>query len=174
MPQEPAQESGPPLETSRRRFYIGGVYALWAAITGALGGTALAYLFVPPAVRRNEEWADAGDVSKLSPNTPAEVFFRRTRIDGWRVLSERSSAWVVKSPQGTVTAFGPQCTHLGCAYHWDAANSEFICPCHSSVFSIQGDVQSGPAPRALDRYETKVEGSKLLLGRLRTSEVKDA
>jgi hypothetical protein len=35
-------------------------------------------------------------------------------------------------------------------------------------------VQSGPAPRALDRYEAKVENGKLMLGRLRSREVKEA
>ena len=85
-------------------------------------------------MRRGEDWVNAGDVSKLAPETPVELFFRQTRVDGWRVLSEQTSAWVVKSQQGAVTAFGPQCTHLGCAYHWDANNHEFICPCHGSVF----------------------------------------
>ena len=162
------------VQPTRRRFYVGAVYTLWGIITGTLGISALAYLFIPPSMRRGGDWVDAGDVSKLAPNTPVELFFRRIRVDGWRVLSEQSSAWVVKSPQGTVTAFGAQCTHLGCAYHWDAGNHEFICPCHSSVFSIAGEVQSGPAPRPLDRYEAKVEKGKLMLGRLHTSEAKEA
>jgi menaquinol-cytochrome c reductase iron-sulfur subunit len=170
----PANELEKPLETTRRRFYVGGMYALWALIMGALGGTGLAYLFLPPERRRGEQWVEAADVAKLGSNAPVEVMFRRTRVDGWRVLSEKGTAWVVKSTDGAITAFGPQCTHLGCAYHWDAANTEFICPCHSSIFSIQGDVKAGPAPRALDRYETKVEGGKLLLGSLRSSEVKEA
>jgi len=160
--------------TTRRRFYIGAVYALWGVITGTLGVSALVYLFLPPSMRRGEEWVDAGNVTKLAPSAPVQLFFRRTRVDGWRVLSEQGSAWVVKSQQGAVTAFGPQCTHLGCAYHWDSGNHEFICPCHSSVFSIDGDVQSGPAPRPLDRYEAKVENGKLLLGRLHVSEGKEA
>jgi len=160
--------------TTRRRFYVGAIYAIWGIITGTLGISALAYLFVPASMRRNEDWVDAGDVNKLAPDTPIQLFFRRTRVDGWRILSEQSSAWVVKSPQGAVTAFGAQCTHLGCAYHWDAASHEFICPCHSSVFSIEGDVQSGPAPRPLDRYEAKVENGKVMLGRLHPREVKEA
>ena len=65
-----------------------------------------------------------------------------------------------------MTAFGPQCTHLGCAYHWEDAKSEFLCPCHTSLFSVEGKVLGGPAPRPLDRYETRLNGSKLLLGKL--------
>jgi Rieske Fe-S protein len=37
------------------------------------------------------------------------------------------------------------------------------------VFSLDGKVLSGPAPRSLDRFETRIEGGKLLLGGLRPS-----
>ena len=75
----------------------------------------------------------------------------------------------MKIGDATVVAFGPNCTHLGCAYHWDAGKNDFLCPCHNSVFSIDGKVVSGPAPRPLDRFETKIEGTKLLLGQLKQS-----
>ena len=32
------------------------------------------------------------------PDVPLEVAFRRNRVDGWRVVSEKSTAWVVKFP----------------------------------------------------------------------------
>ena len=70
---------------------------------------------------------------------------------------------------GQVVAFAPQCTHLGCAYHWDDPKKQFLCPCHTSVFSIDGAVVSGPAPRPLDRFESKVEKNKLLLGEVHES-----
>jgi len=135
----------------------------------ALGIPAAFYLLLPARIRRKNEWVEAGDVSQLMPQTPVEVTFRRNRVDGWRVISEKSTAWVVKFPNSEVVAFAPQCTHLGCAYHWDQNKTEFICPCHNSVFSVDGKVQSGPAPRPLDRFQTKVEGNKLLLGPLQQS-----
>jgi Rieske Fe-S protein len=44
----------------------------------------------------------------------------------------------VMSPTATIVAFGPQCTHLGCAYHWNDSKDQFVCPCHNSFFSIEG------------------------------------
>jgi menaquinol-cytochrome c reductase iron-sulfur subunit len=76
---------------------------------------------------------------------------------------------VVRHAGNSVVAFGPQCTHLGCAYHWEESQNEFLCPCHDSLFSLDGAVLSGPARRPLDRYDTKTEGTELLLGRLRRS-----
>jgi len=157
-------------EVSRRSFYILSIYAIWAVISAALGLPALAYLLFPPKVRKENEWVEIGDVTKLAANSPVEMTFRRNRVDGWRILSEKSTAWVVKQPDNQVLAFGPQCTHLGCAYHWEEGKNEFLCPCHSSVFAPGGKVVSGPAPRPLDRYETKIQGTKLLIGPLHGSE----
>ena len=164
MSQSPELE-GP----TRRRFYIGAIYAIGGIIGAALSAPALVYLFSSPKSRQNSQWVEAGDVASLAPNQPVEMVFRRNRVDGWKVVSEKGTAWVVKNPDQSVTAFGPQCTHLGCAYHWTEAGSGFLCPCHTSLFSIDGKVLSGPAPRPLDRYDTKIEAGKLFIGRLRPS-----
>ena len=156
--------------STRRGFHAAGIYAIWGVITASLGAPALAYLFLPPKPRQDESWIDVGDITYLTPNQPVEMVFRRNRVDGWKVVSEKLTAWVVKAPSGQVCAFGPQCTHLGCAHHWDDTKAQFVCPCHNSLFSIDGKVASGPAPRPLDRYETRLDGSKLLLGDLRKPE----
>ncbi len=156
-------------ETSRRSFFIGAIYAVWSAIGAALTAPAFVYLFFPPKVRKTSEWVEAGDISRLAVNAPVEMAFRRNRTDGWKIISEKSTAWVVKRADQSIVAFGPQCTHLGCAYHWEEGKNEFLCPCHTSLFSVDGKVLSGPAPRPLDRYETRTQGNKLLLGPLHHS-----
>ena len=162
-----ALNTGSNSQPTRRRFYLTFIYGLWSLISAALAAPALLYLLLPPKVRRESEWIEAGDISTLQPKVPVEMVFRRNRVDGWKVTSEKQTAWVVKLSSQSVVAFGPQCTHLGCAYHWDEAKSEFICPCHNSVFAANGTVVSGPAPRPLDRYDVKIDGSKLLVGALR-------
>jgi menaquinol-cytochrome c reductase iron-sulfur subunit len=152
--------------TTRRTFYVSAIYGLWAIITAALGLPAVIYLLVPPRSRRQSDWTDAGDISQLALNTPVEMTYRRNRVDGWKVTSEKSTVWVVKSASNKVTAYSPVCTHLGCSYHWDQPQNEFVCPCHNSLFSMDGKVLGGPAPRGLDRYQTRIEGNKLLLGQI--------
>ena len=153
-------------QPTRRSLYVGTIYAIGALIGAALGVPAFVYLFFPPKAQKANEWIEIGDISRLAPNAPVEMTFRRNRVDGWKVISEKSAAWVVKSASNRVTAFGPQCTHLGCAYHWEDTKNQFLCPCHSSLFGIDGTVQGGPAPRPLDRYDVRVQGTKLRLGNL--------
>lgn len=159
---EVVSEPGP----GRRRFYLSVIYGLGAVISGALTVPAFVYLFFPPKTPKSDPWVSAADLAKLPVNQPEEVVFNRNRVDGWKVISEKASAWVLKKPNNQVIAFSPQCTHLGCAVHWDDTTHEFVCPCHSSAFSIDGSVLGGPAPRPLDRYAVRIEGNNLQIGPL--------
>lgn len=153
-----------PNEIDRRTFYQTVIYGLNAVMGLALLVPAAVYLLFPPRARKSGGWVQAGDLKDLKIQQPEEVVFRRTRVDGWKVINEKSSAWLVKMSDKDVVAFTPQCTHLGCAYHWDERGKDFLCPCHTSAFSIDGKVLSGPAPRPLDRYAVKIEGTQVLLG----------
>src|SRR5450631_2322813 len=104
---------------NRRAFVLTFIYGLWGIITAALAVPAALYLLLPPRARKGGEWIQAGDVTQLQPGAPEEMVFRRNRVDGWKVTTEKSTAWVVKTSNDNVVAFAPQCTHLGCAYHWD-------------------------------------------------------
>jgi menaquinol-cytochrome c reductase iron-sulfur subunit len=150
----------------RRGFFTSAIYGLWAIITGAIGLPAAGYLLLPPKSKKKEAWIEAGDISQIDAKFPEEVVFRRNRVDGWKVTSEKATAWVVKVSDQQVVALAPQCTHLGCAYHWDDTNLNFLCPCHTSTFDKEGKVLAGPAPRPLDRYQAKVENGKIYLGEI--------
>ena len=169
MDDVPSLETPEIENTSRRNFHIGAIYALMGAISTALGIPAIIYLLFPPKAKKVSEWISLGDITRLTTNTPVEMTFRRNRVDGWKVISEKSTAWVVKGADNQITAFGPQCTHLGCAYHFEDGKNQFLCPCHTSLFGLDGKVLAGPAPRPLDRYETKLNGNQLLVGKLKAA-----
>lgn len=169
LPQGDGPRNSPDM-SNRRDFWKATIYAIGVFVTGALGVPGLLYLFWPPTASRHSRWIDAGDAGHLEPQKPQERTFRRNRVDGSRVSSEKGTAWILKTAANKVIAFSPWCTHLGCAYHWEESEHRFICPCHGSVFSIDGEVVAGPAPRPLDRYEVKIEGNRVWLGSVRSSE----
>lgn len=147
---------------TRRKFYVGVINLLGAVITAALALPAAAYLLIKPNSEQSGEFIEVADLNQLATGKPEEVVYRRTRVDGWKKMEEKTTTWVVKTPE-KVIAFAPSCTHLGCAYHWNDEIQSFLCPCHTSVFRLDGSVVSGPAPRSLDRYVSKTVGGKLLI-----------
>jgi menaquinol-cytochrome c reductase iron-sulfur subunit len=155
--------------STRRAFHLAVVYVLGALIGIALAVPTILYLLVPPRSRKQSGFIDAGDISQLTPGVPVEMSFQESRLDGWKLSTEKKTAWVVKEADNKVVAFGPQCTHLGCAYHWEMTLGKFACPCHGSFFSIDGKVLDGPAPRPLDRYATKIVDNRLQIGDLKQS-----
>lgn len=150
--------------SDRRTFFLSVIYSLWGLITAAIAIPASVYLLFPPNARKRGDWVEVGDLTQLRLREPEEVVFRRNRVDGWKVISEKTSTWLVKLSDNEVVAYAPQCTHLGCAYHWESGSKDFVCPCHTSAFSVEGKVLTGPAPRPLDRYSTKVDGTKVFVG----------
>lgn len=149
----------------RRGFIRGVIYAVPALITAALAESIGNYLFGKPKTQ-TETWVDAGDVSDFGSGDPKQIVFERTQMDGWEIRNRKEAAWVIFDKQQKVTAFSPLCTHLGCAYRWESKQKKFFCPCHGSVFDIEGKVLAGPADRPLDTYLTKLEGDRLWLGPL--------
>ncbi len=150
---------------TRRGFYITAINLLGAVISAAVAIPAAAYLLIKQKSSDDSGFAEVGELSQLRAGEPQEVLYERNRVDGWhKVKREKASTWVVKTDENSVVAFNPACTHLGCAYHWDKSEKHFVCPCHASVFSIDGKVLGGPAPRPLDRYVAKVQDGKILIG----------
>ncbi len=141
-------------------------------MTAVVAAPAAAYLLLKPKSTGVNDLVEVADLADLPVNMPREVVYYRTRVDGWKRSREKATAWVVKTDEQKAIAFSPTCPHLGCIYHWEDERTDgsgqpaqsFVCPCHASSFSAKGEVLGGPAPRPLDRYITKIEGSKLLVG----------
>lgn len=154
--------------TSRRGLIKTTVYGIPLLIGGTLTASIGNYLFGKERTPK-DSWTDAADISDIRVGEPCQLRFERAVVDGWNIRSEASSAWIILDNERRVTAFSPQCTHLGCAYHWQVEKKLFTCPCHGSAFNVRGDVVAGPATRPLDRYPTKLEGTRLWLGPVQKS-----
>lgn len=156
---------------SRRGFHRTAIQLLGGLIGGVMAAPAAAYLLLKPKSSSGEDMVEIANLAELPMGKPQEVVYYRTRIDGWKHTREKATAWVVKHSAEEAVAFHPACPHLGCAYHWEgdqhdeagAHMEQFVCPCHASAFSKEGNVLGGPAPRPLDRYVSKVDGGKLLV-----------
>lgn len=154
---------------TRRSLIMSALCGIPLLIGGTLTASIGNYLFGRQAAQKGS-WADAGDVSDIPHGEPCQIRFERAVVDGWKIQNEQASAWIILDERQHVTAFSPSCTHLGCAYRWQAEKKLFTCPCHGSAFDARGDVVAGPATRPLDRYSTKLENNRLWLGPVENSE----
>jgi len=156
------QEKG---ELSRRQFMSRAIAAISGLIGAAIGLPAIGYIVSPALVTKTEEWVRLGAVSKVEAKTP--TLFKTTveRQTGWITDQQEISAYVLTQDGQNFIAMSNVCTHLGCRVRWIAEQGKFFCPCHNGVFGPDGSVESGPPPRPLDRFETKVEAGVLFIRR---------
>ena len=151
-----------PTNSMGRRKFMGVVItAVGGLISAALGLPAVAYIVGPALQRATENWIQLGAIAKVEPGVPTLFKAKIERQTGWIVEQQEISAYVLTDDGQNFVAISNICTHLGCRARWIADQQIFFCPCHNGVFDKNGEVVSGPPPRALDRYETKVEDAVL-------------
>lgn len=155
-----ASSVGP--DATRRGLLAGLFWGINAALAAVFLAPILGFLGSPLFRRSAPSRVRLGELASFPLNQPTRVDFSVRERDGWSIQTGLKGAWVVRSEQG-VRVFDPRCTHLGCAYHWHAASSRFLCPCHNGVYDVDGRVVSGPPPRPLDTFEAWVQDGSVFV-----------
>ena len=148
---EAAHKTSPENKLEDRRTFL---KKLWKGL-GAIAALEAVAVFFGFLFSGKEEEVDlttkqifeAGNVNSFQPNTVTA--FRGGRF------------YLARLEDGGFMALSLRCTHLGCSIIWEDAKKKFICPCHSSAFGINGEVQNPPAPAALDYYPIIIENGKV-------------
>ena len=136
------------IATSRRSFLTW----LWVAL-GCVAVAEVVWMvssFLRP--RKPELKADAaGGVVEAGPVGNFEP--------GTVTAFQRGFFYLARLEDGGFLALSCACTHLGCTVPWVEEENRFVCPCHSSVYDITGNVLGPPATRPLDRYPVRIENN---------------
>ena len=75
-----------------------------------------------------------------------------------RVESTAGLFLISRISESAFTVIDGVCTHEGCTIT-GASSTQFVCPCHGSRYSLNGQVQEGPARANLRQYaNTFVDG----------------
>lgn len=78
------------------------------------------------------------------------------------VQAGSDSFLVAQTGQGSFNAFTAVCTHEQCIVT-GFQSGVFVCPCHGSQYNTSGQVQQGPATRALQRFNTQFTNNVLTI-----------
>lgn len=95
------------------------------------------------------ELSSVGTALIETPDDQLPIFLRRVSDSEFVVLSTK-------------------CTHRGCQV--ESAGSQFTCPCHGSVFSLNGERLQGPAERPLSRYTVTTDEQRIYINRKAVTE----
>ena len=159
------EEANTPVENqteSTRRLFLQWATGILTLLCGMVVGIPLIGSFVGPAfMTMKTTWIKVADIETLPVGRPVDVSAAGVQVDAYVQESVIRHLWAVKNSDTEITVFSPICTHLGCHFNWNPASAHFECPCHGSVFALDGTVLGGPAPRRLDTLPTKIENGEL-------------
>jgi menaquinol-cytochrome c reductase iron-sulfur subunit len=156
---------------TRRRFMTGTAHVAGAVATAAVALPALAFAIGPIFERAPLSWQDVGLLSDLTDST-----YLPTTITIASGIGEagKSIAYIrrhnpqldgpIKDEYDRVVAISSRCAHVGCPVTYVQAAQRFVCPCHGGVYDFRGRRESGPPPRPLDRFYTRIRGERVELG----------
>lgn len=126
---------------------------VWAALGGLvaleLGGLAVAYLQPRLAEGNFGSLINAGKVDDFPPGSVTHI------ANGRFYLS--------RLQDGGFLALYQRCTHLGCSVPWDQSEGAFVCPCHSSKFTVEGEVMNPPAPLPLEIFPITIVDGQVMV-----------
>jgi cytochrome b6-f complex iron-sulfur subunit len=76
---------------------------------------------------------------------------------------EGGNFYLVRLEDGGLLAIYQKCTHLGCVVPYEPTKGAFVCPCHGSEFTLEGDLINPPAPRPLDLFLLTLEEGQIFV-----------
>lgn len=150
-------------QLNRRDFIKGAAIGICGLIGALVGIPSVAYLLSPATQTRADDEAliPLGPLEKYPIGIPTRFEFTRTQVNGWERTATQYGLYVVRKSESEVRVFSDICTHLGCRVTWHPDIKNYVSPCHDGHFDIQGKVVSGPPPRPLDEFVTRIENGTL-------------
>ena len=146
---------------SERRSFLKWLIGALAAMIGLVTGIPFIRAVINSAPLQKLSYVGVGDVGSLPIGQPQDMNFQVRVTDAYLQQEVTRSVWIIKHSPSELTVYSPVCTHLGCHFKWNPQTRHFECPCHGSVWTIEGRVIGGPAPRPLDTLPYKIDNGKL-------------
>jgi menaquinol-cytochrome c reductase iron-sulfur subunit len=152
----------------RRNFLKQFVTGVLGAVVGLVPGLAGLLVILDPLKRKSTASGDALLVTRFS-GLPADGIPRRfqvfaDRVDAWNTYKNIAvgAVYLRRGPDNQVTALNASCPHAGCSVSFVGEKGHFLCPCHDSLFSVDGAIADpkSPSPRALDALEVEVRNNE--------------
>jgi menaquinol-cytochrome c reductase iron-sulfur subunit len=147
----------------RRNFLKQFVTGVLGAVVGLVPGLAGLLVILDPLKRKSTASGDALLVTRFN-GIPRRFQVFADRVDAWNTYKNIAvgAVYLRRGPDNQVTALNASCPHAGCSVSFVGERGHFLCPCHDSLFSVDGAIADpkSPSPRALDALEVEVRNNE--------------
>ncbi len=150
-------------DPDRREFFKKASAVVLGGIAAAVPIGAGVPLLLDPLGRREDAGAAVHVVnidSLPEDGTPRKFTILASRKDAWNRYDDApiGAVYLRRIEGGKVQALNVSCPHAGCFVDYASASRAFLCPCHNSLFHLDGTVaqKSSPSPRGMDSLEVEV------------------
>jgi menaquinol-cytochrome c reductase iron-sulfur subunit len=136
----------------------------WCATAGAIGAVGIPAMRFAVGNSLQEgarQWVAIGALDSIPSDDFKRIIYQFRATDAWREVTREGLIYARLGEGGEPLVVSAVCTHLGCNVRWRSDEERFACPCHKGFYDAEGNVISGPPPRALDRLETRVQDGVL-------------
>jgi Rieske Fe-S protein len=172
----------------RSKFLELSTLGLGAVITGIVTVPILGFAVIPAFVDQEPDDIDLGPLENFPEGTWIETTYLSNPEQG--EVSRRTSYirnnGELSEGVPSFTIISNRCVHLGCPVQASGPRADqeetvrteageltltevtpaaFSCPCHGGAYDTEGNRTAGPPVRSLDRYEFKINGDRLVLGK---------
>jgi Rieske Fe-S protein len=95
-----------------------------------------------------------------SDGVPRKFPVLSTRVDAWNKFAETpiGAVYLRRTGDDKVEALNVVCPHAGCFVDFLPTRDCFLCPCHNSIFTLNGKIadKASPAPRGMDALPVEI------------------
>jgi len=85
-------------------------------------------------------------------------------VDGSVVFKVKDKLLLlVRDSAASIRAFNPVCSHRQCVVAYSPGEKRIKCPCHGSVFDLNGHALRGPASQPLQTYAASLSGEQVIV-----------
>lgn len=144
-------------EVTRREFFRIALTGAGACYAAAIGYPLFKYLASP-----------AEQANSLTAVTEVTLEGANTLPKGSVLMFKFCSkpAMLIHHKNGSWVAFDAVCTHLGCTVQYQPERDVIHCNCHGGEYNTEtGKNISGPPPRPLTMYVTKISENNVIVSR---------
>lgn len=160
--------------SDRRAFLKGaGAVVVGAGVLSVPAGVGLAvFLESPAAQSQGGAFLKVASTQSLpADGVPRKFSVLADRVNAWnrQPAAPIGAVYLRRTGEESIEAFNVICPHAGCLVEYAPERQGYLCPCHDSIFALDGRINdpASPAPRGLDALEVEIRNQTEIWVRFR-------